>query len=91
MGIKKVFCPHCHQKVNKGNFCSQCGQKMVYTCDCWITNNRHHCGSAKCWGADGIVEMLSIFSKLEQQRHKSYGVVLDPFFQRRSSKSSRLF
>lgn len=71
--IKKVFCPHCKQKVDKGNFCGNCGQKLVRVCDCWILEKPFNCGFQKCpniWETE--VAILKIFNNSQDKLYRIF-------------------
>ena len=46
--MSKIVCPHCSCNVNEGNFCSNCGKKLVETCNCGFLNKPFNCGYEKC-------------------------------------------
>lgn len=56
--VLKVACPHCNKLVKKGNFCNQCGKKMVEICNCWVLRKQYNCGQDKCKGLNLITEAI---------------------------------
>lgn len=54
-----IKCPHCGQTVESGNFCEQCGQKMVSKCACWVKKQPYDCGHEQCPGIKLIVDERS--------------------------------
>lgn len=61
---QKTTCPHCNAIVDKGNFCSDCGKKMVEVCECRFLHRPYNCGSDKCPG-------FGIFPKLIKAKSSS--------------------
>lgn len=47
---EKVICPHCQRETEKDNFCTECGQKIVDVCDCWVLHRPYNCCQVKCPG-----------------------------------------
>lgn len=43
-----MVCPHCNAKIPYGNFCAECGKKIVSMCNCWKLNRSFNCGHDEC-------------------------------------------
>lgn len=54
--MEKVNCPYCHKENLNGNFCTECGRKIVDVCDCWVMHCYYNCGQETCPG----LKLLSI-------------------------------
>lgn len=49
--MEKKQCPYCGKIVKAGNFCSNCGKKLVEVCQCKWLQKPYNCGKAECPGS----------------------------------------